>query len=76
MSYLPDSSSVLVAGIDGRTWTVDTSLDSWLDRACAIAGRNLSRKEWTEYFPSRVYEVTCSQWPAGADPSLAISLQI
>ncbi len=34
LTYLPDSSGVLVAGIDGRTWTVDTSPDSWLDRAC------------------------------------------
>jgi WD40 repeat protein len=66
LTYLPDSSGLLVAGIDGRTWTVDTSPDSWSDRACTIAGRNLSRKEWREYFPGRAYEVTCAQWPAGS----------
>ena len=66
LTYLPDSSGLLVAGIDGRTWTVDTSPDSWVDRACTIAGRNLSREEWKEYFPGRAYEVTCPQWPAGS----------
>ncbi len=66
LTYLPDSSGVLVAGIDGRTWTVDTNPDSWSDRACTIAGRNLSRKEWKEHFPGRAYKVTCPQWPAGS----------
>ena len=64
LTYLPDSSGLLVAGIDGRTWTVDTRPASWVDRACAIAGRNLSREEWKQYFPGRVYEVTCPRWPA------------
>ena len=66
VTYLPDNTGVLVAGIDGSTWTVDTSLDSWFDRACALAGRNLRREEWKEYFPGRAYEVTCAQWPAGS----------
>ena len=52
--------------LDGTTWTVDTDPDSWVDRACTIAGRNLSREEWKEYFPGRAYEVTCAQWPAGS----------
>ena len=65
ITYLPDSSGLLVAGIDGKTWTVDTRPASWVDRACTIAGRNLSREEWKEYFPRRAYEVTCAQWPAG-----------
>jgi DNA-binding SARP family transcriptional activator/WD40 repeat protein len=64
ISYLPNSSGLLVAGVDGRTWTVDTSPDSWVDRACTIAGRNLSREEWKQYFPGRAYQVTCPQWPA------------
>ncbi|MFP5252554.1 MAG: BTAD domain-containing putative transcriptional regulator [Actinomycetes bacterium] len=66
LSYLPESSGLLVAGVDGRTWTVDTRPASWSDRACTIAGRNLSREEWKEYFPGRAYEVTCAQWPAGS----------
>jgi len=64
LTYLPDSSGLLIAGLDGRTWTVDTSPGSWVNRACSIAGRNLTREEWTEYFPNRAYQVTCAQWPA------------
>jgi hypothetical protein len=36
-----------------------------MDRACRIAGRNLTRDEWEQYYPNRPYEVTCRQWPAG-----------
>ena len=64
ITYLPDSSGLLLTGVDGRTWTVSTRPGSWVDRACAIAGRNLTRGEWNQYFPSRDYQVTCPQWPA------------
>jgi WD40 repeat protein len=64
MSYLPDSDHLLVASDDGRVWTVDTHRKDWFDRACAIAGRNLTRDEWSQYFPSRPYQITCPQWPA------------
>jgi WD40 repeat protein len=63
--YLPDSSGLLVAARDGRTWVADTRSDSWPQRACAIAGRNLTASEWQQFFPSRRYEATCPQWPAG-----------
>jgi WD40 repeat protein/DNA-binding SARP family transcriptional activator len=64
LTYLPDSSGLLVAGVDGTTWTVDTRLSSWVDRACAIAGRNLTRDEWQDVYPDRPYEATCPQWPS------------
>ena len=63
MAYLPDGSGIIVTGVDGRIWTVDARPSAWLERACRIAGRNLSRQEWREYFPSRPYEVTCPESP-------------
>ena len=63
IAYLPDSSRLLVAGIEGSTWTVDTRWQSWVTRACTIAGRNLTHEEWQEYYPHRAYEATCPQWP-------------
>jgi WD40 repeat protein len=66
LSYLPDSTGLLVAATDGRVWTVDTRTSVWVKRACQIAGRNLTRAEWEQFFPDRRYEVTCPQWPAGA----------
>ena len=54
----------MIASTDGRTWTADTRVDRWDDRACAIAGRNLSLAEWETYFPNAAYERTCRQWPS------------
>ncbi len=64
--YLPDSSGLLLAARDGRTWIADTRTDTWVERACTIAGRNLTQAEWAKFFPSRPYEVTCPEWPAGS----------
>jgi WD40 repeat protein len=66
IAYLPNSSGLLLASTDGRTWRADTRTSTWVARACAIAGRNLSRAEWGQFFPTRDYEVTCPQWPAGS----------
>ena len=65
ISYLPDSTGLLVAALDGRAWTVDTRTSTWVQRACKTAGRNLTRAEWKQFFPNRPYQVTCRQWPAG-----------
>jgi WD40 repeat protein len=62
--YLPDSLGILVAARDGRTWVADTRTATWPERACALAGRNLTAAEWEQFFPSRPYEVTCPRWPA------------
>jgi WD40 repeat protein len=64
IAYRPDSTGLVIASSDGRTWTADTRTDRWDERACALAGRNLTLEEWDEYFPNLPYERTCSQWPA------------
>ena len=61
--YRPDSTGLVIASTDGRTWTADTRVNQWDDRACAIAGRNLSLAEWEQFFPDAPYERTCPQWP-------------
>lgn len=66
ISYLPDSTGLLVAATNGRTWTVDTRTSTWAQRACKTASRNLTRAEWKQFFPRLPYEVTCPRWPAGA----------
>jgi WD40 repeat protein len=42
----------------GRRWPVDRK--AWLEQACAVAGRDLSRTEWTLYLPGHPYRPTCS----------------
>jgi hypothetical protein len=59
LTYLPDSSGVLLTGTDGRTWTVPTRGDALIARACELAGRDLTREEWHQYFPTRGYRRTC-----------------
>ena len=66
IAYLRDSSGLVIASPNGSTWTVDTRTDTWTDRACRMAGRNLTGDEWAQFFPSRPYRVTCPQWPTGA----------
>jgi WD40 repeat protein len=36
-------------------------LDSWIDSACQVAGRDLTPDEWRDLLPSRPYEHVCPQ---------------
>jgi WD40 repeat protein/DNA-binding SARP family transcriptional activator len=38
-------------------WNVDPR--SWLERACAVAGRDLTSQEWAEFLPGRPYQPPC-----------------
>ena len=60
LTYLPDSSGLLLTGLDGRTWTLPTRPESWVARACELAGRDLTHEEWEQYFPGRGYRPTCA----------------
>ena len=42
----------------GRRYPLEPS--AWLEEACAVAGRNLTRAEWDRYLPDRPYERTCA----------------
>lgn len=64
ITYRPDSRALVIASKDGRTWTADTRTNGWVERACAVAGRNLTDDEWSQFFPGRPYQPTCPQWPS------------
>ena len=59
VEFQPDGHTLLVAGRDGAVHTMDTRLESWIDRACAVAGRNLTEDEWAEAIGDRPYHETC-----------------
>ncbi|MGY1807103.1 BTAD domain-containing putative transcriptional regulator [Blastococcus sp. SYSU D00669] len=58
---MPVASDELVAigGADpGRRWPLDPAV--WVEQACAVVGRDLTRTEWERYLPDRPYAATCS----------------
>jgi WD40 repeat protein/class 3 adenylate cyclase/energy-coupling factor transporter ATP-binding protein EcfA2 len=65
-AFSADGKLLAVPGVETRAmlWDVDPAV--WRRRACAIAGRNLSRVEWKLYLPAgTAYRATCPQWPLG-----------
>jgi DNA-binding beta-propeller fold protein YncE len=65
LTFDADGKHLYSSSTDGtiRHWDVDP--DSWRERVCDIAGRNLTEAEWAQYLPGEPYQVTCEQWPAG-----------
>jgi WD40 repeat protein len=61
IAFLPDSDGLLVTTVEGSSWTIPTRTSAWSDRACAIAGRNLTQAEWDQHFPGRAYRAQCPQ---------------
>ncbi|MEM9515511.1 MAG: BTAD domain-containing putative transcriptional regulator [Actinomycetota bacterium] len=62
---LATETNQLATTVDGATVIWDIDLDSWLERACLAAGRNLTQAEWDLSGPDEPYRATCDRWPAG-----------
>lgn len=58
---LPGQLVVLHGDRAGRRYPMDPAV--WLDQACDVAGRDLTRSEWARYLPDRDWEPTCSDRP-------------
>jgi hypothetical protein len=59
-AFEPGSGNLLVIDEHGNGFTWPASLADLEDRACAIAGRSLTRKEWTRYLGDQPYAPACS----------------
>jgi hypothetical protein len=53
-----DELVVLSGNRAGRRYPMDVA--TWLDEACAVVGRDLTRAEWDRYLPGRPYAATCT----------------
>jgi WD40 repeat protein len=51
--------SLLIVSDDGSAITLPVSLAAWQQRACTIAGRNLTRPEWNRLVPGQGYTRIC-----------------
>ncbi len=58
-AFEPGGKELLVVDDHGNGFTWPTSLAAWERRACAVAGRNLARAEWTRYLPGHSYTRVC-----------------
>ncbi len=58
-SLSPDGRRLLITSGNGQgaIWNIDP--EWWPQRACALANRTLTRKEWEEFLPGRPYEPAC-----------------
>ena len=53
------NAEVFVASDNGSMWLWRVDLASWLQRACTVAGRDLSPEEWAELDTGFDYQQTC-----------------
>jgi WD40 repeat protein len=67
VAFRSDGAVLASAGLDGRVILWDTSPESWAQRACHVANRNLSLAEWRKYLGEREYQQTCPELPAAAN---------
>jgi WD40 repeat protein len=60
IAWLADG-TLVTASLGGSLIAWDTAPDSWADRACELAGRDLTRAEWNRYLPpDEPYRKTCT----------------
>jgi WD domain, G-beta repeat len=63
VEFLPDGHTVLISSLDGALYTWDTRVQTWIDHACAVAGRNLTQDEWHDAFGDRPYHAPARSTP-------------
>ena len=61
VAFHPDGQMLVSSGYDSAIILWDISTKVWKERACRMAGRNLTQSEWEQYMPAgEVYRKTCS----------------
>jgi WD40 repeat protein len=58
VAFLPGG-NLLAVDDRGNAFTWPASLDAWEQRACSLAGRNLTRAEWAELVGGPSYTSVC-----------------
>jgi hypothetical protein len=58
-AFDPTGHTLATAFQDGTVLLWDVDPTSWRKRACALAGRDLTRQEWEDFLPDRPYQPPC-----------------
>jgi WD40 repeat protein len=64
VTFVDHGDTLITSSADGSLIFWDLRPSSWEAKACALAGRNLTRAEWGQ-FVGGDYHRTCPQWPEG-----------
>ena len=68
--FSADSLAIFSGTRDGEILFWDVDYQSWIGRACRLAGRSLTEFEWKEFFPDQEYRPACGQTAAaGGTPA-------
>jgi WD40 repeat protein/class 3 adenylate cyclase len=59
-AFTPDGAKLLVMFGNGRGALWPVTPRAWKDHACSVAGRNLTREEWSRYVTGRAYATVCA----------------
>ena len=58
-TFAPDGDRILAVYANGRGYRWDVRPSAWMDHACQVAGRRLTRKEWRDVLADRPYQPAC-----------------
>jgi len=61
--FSQDNKSLFSGTPSGSILSWDVNPDSWAERVCELAGRNLTELEWQLFLPQTDYTKTCPRWP-------------
>lgn len=67
LAFNPQSRFIYAGYPDGSVLSWDIDFEAWAQRACGLAGRNLTSQEWGQFFHTQdlSYRPTCEQYPGG-----------
>jgi WD40 repeat protein len=57
--YTPNGKNIVVLSRSNRAWLWPASPAAWSSHACVVAGRTLSRSEWSRFVGGRAYARIC-----------------
>jgi WD40 repeat protein len=64
VDFSPDGQWLASGSADTTVLLLNINPEIWKDRACRIAGRNLTLSEWEQFMPvGERYRKTCSDFP-------------